>query len=135
MRPSDIPHSLRSKLDKYRQRWRLAAARRAVDELRQHSPADPNARSALAAALQQLAYRSAAAGEILVAVPVIDEAVGIERELASRLPDRHVPALAASLRGKSVLLAVAGRDEDAVESMQEAVRIWRSLPEEDAVKS
>ncbi|MCF2533180.1 tetratricopeptide repeat protein [Yinghuangia soli] len=95
-----------------------------------------NARSAqhspdLATALGRMSIRLANLGRTEDALAALEEAVGIQRDLAAERPDLHLPGLAASLNNMSVRLGELGRVEEALATVEEAADAYRRLAGED----
>ena len=76
--------------------------------------------TALASALSQLDRPAEA-------LPVIEEAVGIFRELTATSPDQYRPDLATALTALGGSLGMLGRSTEAVPVTEEAVGMYREL--------
>jgi tetratricopeptide (TPR) repeat protein len=81
----------------------------------------PLARSrSTAGLLGNLANRAAETGHFAEALPHIQEAVALYRDLSVTLPDRHRADLARALSNLSAILSVLGNDDQAAEARREA---------------
>lgn len=115
---------------------RCVVAWRSAKIARVRAVADPFERATLARALNRL-YRalSQAGGQDAAALEVIQEAVALQRELATEDPRRHQPELAGMWVNESrALTQVGGRQEDALRAIEQAVALWRKLASEDPAK-
>ena len=74
--------------------------------------------------LNNLSIRLAELGMGADALPPIEEAVSIYRELAAVDPDAHRPELASALNNLSIRLAELGMGADALPPIEEAVSIY-----------
>jgi tetratricopeptide (TPR) repeat protein len=99
-----------------------ALAERAVALAREQE-----ARELLSRLLNVLSSRLSALGRLEAALATIEEAVNLNRELASSLPDAFRPDLASSLNNLSNRLGELGRLESALEASEEAVELYREL--------
>ncbi|WP_260474622.1 tetratricopeptide repeat protein [Streptomyces sp. WAC 05379] len=107
--------------------WSTHLSQRIADHHRSRSQEDPEARSALAAALHDLSGRLERLGRWDEALAASREAVEIRRELAAQQPDTFLSKLSSSLNNLSVLLSHHGQSEEALAVSSEAVGIHRRV--------
>jgi len=98
-----------------------------VAELRTLAKKDPTVRPELAGRLHELSTTLLQLGRRAEALPPIEEAVTIHRDLADENPDAFLPDLAGSLNTLSNRLSDLGRHHDALPPIEQAVAIRRDL--------
>ncbi|MEQ8249262.1 MAG: tetratricopeptide repeat protein [Alphaproteobacteria bacterium] len=114
-------------LDTLSQRAPTQGFLRAMIEARQHLVGTEDEPENKAVFLNNLSNDLSAAGRSAEALAAIEEAVKVNRGLASENPARFAPDLASSLNNLSVHLSAAGRHAEALAAIEEAVKVYRGL--------
>jgi tetratricopeptide (TPR) repeat protein len=102
-------------------------AQRAVTLLSRASSDSRQAEALLVQLRHNLGVRLSELGHPAKALPVMQDAVVIRRELAAASPDRYRPALARALSNLGATLVTLGRPGDALQVNQEAVTMYWKL--------
>ncbi|GIF26821.1 lipopolysaccharide biosynthesis regulator YciM [Actinoplanes tereljensis] len=111
----------------------LAAMREVVHRRRRIVEQQPHLLSTLASALNNLAVRHAAVGDLPAALRSGEESVRLLEALAAARPARHEPDLALALGTLGSRYSEAGRHDDAIAAHQRSVAIYRRLATDDPV--
>ncbi len=90
----------------------------------------PGLNGELATALDNLGSAWSRLGREREAMRVLEESLGIRRQLARDRPTRYLPELAMGLHNYGILLAELGRSQEALAMAREASDIYRRLAEE-----
>jgi tetratricopeptide (TPR) repeat protein len=88
---------------------------------------DDDARSVRAITLNNLGIRLSEVGRHEEALAAVEEASGLDRELAGRNPEAFRPNLASSLNNLGNRLSAVGRREQALAAVEEAAGLYREL--------